>query len=358
MSFKSQINHYRRTIMKALTGNIGNRFLAEKGKIDPNFKINRVLICRPNQRLGNTLLITPLVQDIILFNPNVSIDLFVKGGVSHVIFENYPQINQIFKLPSKPFKELYKYLKIWFKIRSENYDLVINVHEESASGRIATKVSRSKFKLFGDEFIKDLNRDEQVHLGKIPVYQFRKFIEALTNVQSHSDFPKLNLKLSEYEIDYGKKILSELIQDSSKETIAFFTYATGSKCYVAEWWDKFYLEFTNEFSNKYNLIEILPVENISMLNRKLPTFYSQNIREIAAVIDNCSLLIAADSGMMHLGCATSTKNIGLFKSNNFKKYQPYGSGNCMYLVSDLTSDGLVEEMKEVLKINVNNAHNL
>jgi len=348
MSFKSKINHYRRTIMKSFTGNVQNSESYQKIPYQ-NLKIDRVLISRPNQRLGNTLLITPLVQELVNFNPNITIDLFVKGGVSHVVFENYPQINQIIKLPRKPFKELVDYVKVWIKVRSKQYDLVINVHEESASGRISTKVARSKYKLFGNEFLTDLNSNEQVHLGKMPVYQFRKFIENLTDHKIESEYPKLDLKLSKDEIEYGKGVLSDLIQDPSKKTLAFFTYATGSKCYVSDWWDKFYVDFKEEFDQEYNLIEILPVENISMLNHKLPAFYSQDIREIAAVMDNCDLLVAGDSGMMHLGCATSTRNLGLFKSGNTEKYKPYGKGNTMALVTDISSEGLVDKMKEILK---------
>lgn len=348
MSFKSKINHYRRTVMKSLTSNVKNGNQYKKVKFE-DLKIEKVLISRPNQRLGNTLLITPLVQEIINLNPNVTIDLFVKGGVSHVVFENYPQVDQIIKLPKKPFKELVDYIKVWLKIRQKNYDLVINVHEESASGRISTKVSRAKYKLFGNEFLSDPTDNNQVHLAKLPVYQFRKFIESVTDHSITSAYPKLNLKLSAEELQYGKGVLSDLVPDPSKKTIAFFTYATGSKCYEANWWTNFYNDFYPKYAGKYNLIEILPVENISMLNHKLLAFYSQDIREIAAVMENCEILIAADSGMMHLGCATTTKNIGLFKSGNYHKYKPYGEGNSMVLVEDHNHIPVIDALDKILK---------
>ena len=348
MSFKSQINHYRRTIMKALTGNIGNRFLAEKGKIDPNFKINRVLICRPNQRLGNTLLITPLIQEIITENPQVVIDVFVKGRVAPIVFQNYTQVDQIIELPKKPFKDLINYIKVWFKIRDKKYDLAINVHQESSSGRISTLVSRSKFKLFGDEFLSDPTALEQVHLAKMPVFQFRQFLKFVKGKTIATPYPILNLNLSAAEIAKGQKLLHQVTQHSNKKTIAFFTYATGSKCYSSQWWDDLYEQVNPTFSEKYNLIEILPVEDISMLNGKLPTFYSKDVREIAAVMNNCELLVAADSGMMHLGVAAPTKTIGLFKAGLVDKYRPYGEGNDMVFVQDDNASKVVEKLKEKL----------
>jgi len=105
MSFKKSVNHFRRTIMRRLTGGIGEGNLPKVDK-EKTLELNRVLINRPNQRLGNILLITPLIQEIIRYNPDVKIDLFVKGKVAPIIFENYPQVDQIIELPKKPFKEL------------------------------------------------------------------------------------------------------------------------------------------------------------------------------------------------------------------------------------------------------------
>ena len=97
MSFKKSVNHFRRTIMRRLTGGIGDGNLPKVDKEKP-LELNRVLINRPNQRLGNILLITPLIQEIIRYNPDVKIDLFVKGKVAPIIFENYPQVDQIIEI--------------------------------------------------------------------------------------------------------------------------------------------------------------------------------------------------------------------------------------------------------------------
>ena len=48
-------------------------------------KIKRILICRPNHRLGNLLLITPLIQEISETFPDCKIDLFVKGGIAPTV---------------------------------------------------------------------------------------------------------------------------------------------------------------------------------------------------------------------------------------------------------------------------------
>jgi muconolactone delta-isomerase len=63
-----------------------------------------------------------------------------------------------------------------------------------------------------------------------------------------------------------------------------------------------------EYSN-YNIIEVLPVENVSQIGFKAPTFYSKDVREIGALMANTEVFI--DSGIMHLASASKVST-GLF----------------------------------------------
>ena len=92
MSFKARVNHIRRTVIWSLAKGVGGSYTEpEYGSCDV-LKIKKVLIIRPNHRLGNQLLLTPLVQEVISAFPNCEIDLFVKGGVAHPVFENYKRL--------------------------------------------------------------------------------------------------------------------------------------------------------------------------------------------------------------------------------------------------------------------------
>lgn len=349
MSFKTKVNHYRRIIMRSLTEGIGKDSLTKINKNEV-LKLNKVLVSRPNHRLGNMLLITPVIQEIIAYNPNVKIDLFVKGKVTPIIFENYPQIDQIIELPKKPLKELGTYLNVWFKVKKKKYDLVLNVEKESSSGKISASIARAKYKLFGDEFISDTKQEIQLHQAQYPVYQFRKFLELFGHPLNVDHVPSLNIQLTDKEIDKGKETLQEITKNSDKKTLALFTFATGGKCYNEEWWTVFYELFYPKYAEEYNLIEILPVENISMLQRRLPEYYSKDIREIAAVMNNCEIVVAADSGMMHLSCAAPTKTIGLFKSSEgfLERYKPYGEDNAVVIAKDDNQQGVMKEIERLL----------
>lgn len=309
----------RRNIMRSLTKNIGNsNSKAEFEKTDPN-EIKRVLICRPNHRLGNLLLITPLLQEIEERFPNAKVDLFVKGGIAPVIFKNYESVDRVLQLPKKPFSSLLQYMAVWFKLKARKYDVVINVDRKSSSGRLSTKIANARFKFFGDncECISATEPDAR-HIAKSPVYELR---DGFCQTTVFPVVPKLNLKLSLDELQDGAKNLKEIF-NNDKKTISIFTFATGRKCYDQNWWLAFYTNLKEQYPD-YNIVEILPVENVSQIGFRAPIFYSKDIREIASVIANTEVFIGADSGIMHLASASQTDTMGLFCVTDETKYKPY-----------------------------------
>lgn len=325
MSNLKKVNVFRRILMRNLTKNIGNPNISKSGPIDRS-KIKKVLICRPNKRLGNLLLITPLVQEVSEIFPECKIDLFVKGTLAPIVFEKYENIDKIIDLPKKPFKELVKYLKVWTLIRKQNYDVVINVDQNSSSGRLAVKFSDAKYKIFGDlpENVQ-LPYEDYEHIAKYPVYNLRYTLAQVGIPNNEKPVALIDLKLSEEEIAQGKILLNDIV-DEQKKTIAIFTFATGDKCYSVSWWEEFYATLKKEFPD-YNIFEVLPVENVSQINFQAPSFYSKDVREIGSVLANVDVFIGADSGIMHLASASKAATLGLFSRSDMKKYIPYGNNS-------------------------------
>ncbi|WP_456315444.1 glycosyltransferase family 9 protein [Pseudomonas shirazensis] len=326
MSVLGKVNHFRRGVMRGLTKNIGKPKAERNIILVDKTEIKRVLICRPNGRLGNLLLITPLVQEVAETFPNCKIDLFVKGMLAPIIFENYEVIDKTIHLPKKPFKNLLEYAKVWISIKQQSYDMAINVDQNSSSGRLAVKFSNAKYKFYGDlddQYTE--SKSDYEHIAKYPIYNFRNYLTKLGLAKSNKIIAPLDLKLNSSELDNGKKIL-DLIIDPTKRTIGLFTYATGTKCFSEEWWLSFYARLKSEYKD-YNIIEILPIENVSQIGFQAPTYYSKDIREMGSVIANVDVFIGADSGIMHLASSVQTPTMGLFSVSNIKKYEPYDSGS-------------------------------
>lgn len=327
MGFKGWINQKRRLIMGAITKGVGSAYSDPSPEEAKHIQIKKILIIRPNHRLGNQLLTTPLVQEVENTFPDSKIDLFAKGGVAFAVFENYSSIDKIYQLPRKPFSNLFKYVMCWVSIKRKKYDLVINGDKDSSSGRLLTNLAKAPLKVFGDVH-EDIQTqyEDYLHISKYPIYNLRRYLAKLGYPKNNTPLPVLNLKLTKDEISKGKEILEDLTQNK-KPTICIYTNATADKCYSEEWWGSFYSKLKQNFAKQYNIIEMLPIENISKINFKAPNFYSKDIREMGGIIANTSIFIAADNGVMHLASAALTPTVGLFSRDNQAIYGPYGNGS-------------------------------
>lgn len=333
--------------MRSLTRNIGKSIYIPNLDAD-NGNIRRVLIIRPNNRLGNLLLITPLVQEISSLFPNVKIDLFTRGTLAQVIFQNYDNVARVIELPKKPFKHLINYAAGWLSLRKYRYDLVVNVVRNSSSGRLSTQFTRSRFKIFGDvDEGMAVQYQDSAHVAKYPVYNLHKYLTLAGYDVTSTAIPTLDLKLTGNEIKRGEDLLLELTHNY-KRTICLFTYATGNKRYSKEWWEAFYSILKEDFPDD-NIIEVLPAENVSQLSFKIPSFYSTDIRELGALIANTDVFIGADSGIMHLASAVQTPTVGLFSVTDPHTFGPYGSGSVFIDTNKVPHKAISDAVRSILE---------
>ncbi|WP_071146482.1 glycosyltransferase family 9 protein [Bacteroides ihuae] len=348
MPLLKSVNNVKRFILGNLTKKIGNSgkicLLTLLDKED----VKKVLIIRPNHRLGNQLLATPIVQDVIDTFPNCKIDLLAKGSIASIVFYNHKNIEKIISLPRKPFNKLFQYCLCWINVRNQHYDMVINVVSGSSSGRLLTKLSNAKYKIYSDDengfLIKDADNQ---HIAKSPVCCFRSYLEKGGISFVGKVIPSLDLHLSAEEIARGKELLNELIKDKEQKTICLFTFATGEKCYSSKWWEEFHQCLKSKYTH-FNIIEVLPMENVSQIAFSEPSFYSKDIREIGAVIANTAIFIGADSGIMHLASSVKTPTIGLFSITKVIKYTPYNNNSKGLNTNELSIDELLSEIDKII----------
>lgn len=150
MTALQKINQARRWTMHQLTKHVGGAPCLSADSLQEKNSIHKILVSRPNHRLGNLLLITPLLQELENQFPNSKIDVFLKGGLGPIVLKEYKNINEIIALPKDHFQHFPTYLSTWMRLRRKKYDLVINATPQSSSGRLSTQFCKAKYKLFGD----------------------------------------------------------------------------------------------------------------------------------------------------------------------------------------------------------------
>ena len=89
MNPKGNINYLRRKINRFLS-----KLFIDNRASDLDFnqnitQVKKILISRPNHRLGNNLQLTPLIREVIEVFPNAEIHLFLMGNIGDFVFKNF-----------------------------------------------------------------------------------------------------------------------------------------------------------------------------------------------------------------------------------------------------------------------------
>ncbi|MCX2682085.1 lipopolysaccharide heptosyltransferase family protein [Galbibacter sp. EGI 63066] len=344
MNPKKFINAITRKAFRHLTGSFKNKI----GKtVSTNDAIERILICRPNHRLGNLLLLSPLVQKLESTFPNSEIDLLVNQSCAIQLYQNYDNVDQVIELPRNPFKNPIKYIRTFVGFRSKKYDLAINAVMESCSGRLFTSISNASFKFVGD---RGTDKKER-HIAKQVIYSLREFLPTI-GVKANDAMPaSLDLRLANDELIHGGSLVYDIVQNA-QPTICLYTHTTDTKSYTETWWLNLYEHLQKAFP-EVNIIEVLPKENISKIGFRAPALYSNDVRELAAMIANTDVFIGADSGVMHLASSSLTPTIGLFSVTDTEKYKPYNEGSVAVNINEVEIDALIVFVKNTLYPNLN-----
>lgn len=344
MKPKRFINAIKRKALRFLTDSFTNKV----GKtISNNDDVKRILLCRPNHQVGNLLLLSPLVQELESTFPNSEIDLLVKQSCAIQLYQNYDIVNQVIEFPQKPFKNLIKYIRTFVLFRNQKYDLAINAVKESSSGRIFTRISNAKFKFVGDW---DTDTKER-HIAKQVIYSLREFLPNI-GVKANDAIPaSLDLRLANDELLHGGSLVYGIVHNA-KPTICLFTHTTNTKFYTEGWWYNLYEHLQKAFPD-VNIIEVLLKENVSKIGLRALSLYSNDIRELAAMIANTDVFIGADSGAMQLASSSLTPTIGLFSTTDIEKYKPYNEGSVAVKISAVEIEELIILVKNALYPDLN-----
>ena len=298
------------------------------------FAPRRILICRPNVRLGNTLLLTPLLQETEVMFPGAEVDIVTACEAAPEIFRGFGCVRTIHQLPRHGAFHPTAWLGIFLRARRKLYDLVIDPCPKSWSSRFWTRAMStpctigftSPSKAHGSSMIGIAVRDAPCHMGKYPVYLLRRALGGGAHAIETAT-PPLDIFLTDAERSFGRHKLRQLCRTlhGNGPIVAVFASATGIKRLPVSWWDAALAHIKVQVPG-VRIVEIVAASG-EMLLRTPAAYYSTSIRRLAAVIDAADCFLSADNGVMHLAAATSTPTIGLFTVTDPAVYAPYGRWN-------------------------------
>ncbi len=299
--------------------------------------IHRVLVCRPNHRLGNTILLSPLLTEIETLYPGAEIDMVNGGCAAESLFANRFQVRAIYSLPRKIARHLWSTARLLRQLRGNTYDLAIDASYGSQSGRLLLAIVRARFKLgYPDEHG---SRHAALRAMPCPEHQAHRSVFLLRAAYAgavRQAFPSLNLRISDAEMTQARQTLAAILGETERShgtsavvgpaVVGIFANATDDKRYDTDWWMQF-IHTLLARQPDLRIVDLVAEHGQSQLGGDFPCYYTRNLRHLAAVIANMDGFISADCGVMHLAVASGTPTLGLFKATCSKKYGPCGQGH-------------------------------
>lgn len=296
----------------------------------------RILICRPNHRLGNLLLLTPLVIELQRTFPNARIDIVLAGEHGAELFRTFRQVGHIYSLSRRMVRHPIAIVRTALQIRRAHYDLALDPCEASQSGRLLATIAGARHVIGIPRGQSIAGLEESGWMGRVPAHMAQWPVHLLRRTlarqlpEPDDDFPALDIQLSAAERERARTTLEQMLQVAGesrvRHVIGVFAEATGAKGYGRDWWQRFIRVVAERYPD-VAIVEIVPADGRPRLAADLPSFGSPSPREVAAVISNMQCFVSGDCGVMHLASAAGVPTIGLFSVTDALKYAPYGHGS-------------------------------
>jgi len=314
-----------------------------------------ILICRPNTRLGNTLLMTPLLEEIEATLPSARVEILTACPAAHEVFREFPSVRRVHQLPFRGVRHPLRHLLTLLRVRRTRYDILIDPCPRSWTSGFLTRWLAARLKLGFASAHKSPGPDIRipfegapVHMGSYPVYLLRRGLLELDEDAARAETPKLDIRLTEAERRAGREEIGRLLGSRhSGPVVAVAAHATGAKRFSVEWWRRLIASLRTRLPAA-TILEIRPPSAVAALP-ELPAYYSRRVREVAAVLEAADCFVCADSGLMHLGAATETITVGLFKVTEPRLYAPRRGASCALTASDSAPELAAERIAQLLR---------
>jgi heptosyltransferase III len=296
-------------------------------KINTN-NINKILCIKP-RGIGDIILSTIVLENLKAAFPHSEIHYLTEEFAKRAV-ENNKFVSKILTFNKKDFV-----LSIIRKVRKENYDLVLDFWSNPKTAQI-TFFSGARYRVGCEK------------RGRRYAYNFRGKNGTMGDHAAEDNLVLLNAlnvpiisKRIIYQTSKEEKQFAEnfLIDLKTRNKVLIGIIPSGGweskRCDPVKW-----VEISREIQKKYNTQFIIlwgpgdekDVKLISAGLKPIPAISPKStFGELSALIENCDLIIANDSGPMHAAAALGKTTLGIFGPTDPKAHRPY-SGNSSYVI--------------------------
>jgi ADP-heptose:LPS heptosyltransferase len=295
--------------------------------------IKRVLIVRQDSRLGNLLLLTPLLKGLRVAFPASVTDLLVSDAYGEVLRQD-PNIHEQFVLPKEMFwPDPTLPVRLLWTLRRRRYDVAIDasaMHAFSLSSALITALSGARRTVGFDRGDARVFLNEPVPQPHLPLHETQiqlcllRHLVAVGMEGPESARPECHL--SGEERAEGRRLWASW--GLAANSVALFVGARAEK----RWPMESFLGLAGRICAEGRRCVIFggPAEKALVEGLGLPSgaFLAPSLplRRFAAVLAQARAMVTADTGPMHLAVALGVPTVELFLGSATWSSEPWRYG--------------------------------
>lgn len=294
--------------------------------------IGRILVVRQDSRLGNLVLMTPLIRGLKEVFPAARIDVLISEGFEEVL-EHNPDIDRTVVFRKKKARLLpWSYPLFINNLRKERYDLVVdasNGYHFSLNNVLLVSFSGARYRLGYARGGKESYFNLPVPLPSEETHMADAMLGLVKSISPDiRDFP-LSYYLSDSDRAFAQGWLKER---RIMEFDSFFVIHPGGRG-EKQWGPLNFAELIDRINSEITLRIVVIgskeeyelIEHINDLSESaFDIVQDVTIGQMAAIIERCDMFISNDTGPMHVSIALGRPTVGIFISSDFRVYGPRG----------------------------------
>lgn len=306
----------------------------EPETIDSLDGVRKILLIRPNFRLGNALISTPVIDAFHTRFPSARID-FLATDSTLPLLQQHP-VERFHLLSRKTILRPWQCVSLLRRLRAEHYDLAVQISAGSLTGTLFTRSIGARYSM-------GMRRGEQRWFHIEVDGKAKHAYDSIVNLTRPLGVPCRNrplLRLTPLErhqafIHLRQLSVPLIAEDSVAPFIAVFVGGHQNK----RWPLSFWLEVMNSLERQRlrHVVFLGPEEfrlaRTLQLRLGSSTYGTlcnpRPLREFAAMLERADLIVTPDSGPMHLAAALDVPVIALVRDKKSLAFVPKGSYDTM-----------------------------
>ena len=315
--------------------------------------VRRVLLVRTNVRLGNLLLITPAIASVRRALPNARIDVLCDAAYGCILSSD-PLVDRVVGIDRRVMRDPLAFASLVRGLRRARYDLVVECARGGSflgamltrltAGRLRVASIHCRYRRFFNVFVPGSRRTHKVDL----------LLDLLAAIGIPAGSGELRMVLTDGERADAASRWRSWGAPAGHRIVGINVGGRG----VKQWPMGRFAELTRRLPSLVAVSVALLAgpedrERLECIRADMPPGVivppRLPVREFAALLTGCTLVVTSDTGPMHLAAAVGTPTIAITQSPRSADYVPRGPAHrAVHRVGGPSVDSVMAAVEEAL----------